>query len=72
MRALYFMLNSEYGHHVGPDKADVPSCASIWVRPFTSPLALATVGPMNMTRSAGERGEDNKENGNKEHERSRG
>lgn len=74
VRKLNVILNSEYHHHVGPDKAGVPSCASICVSPFTSrSRPPATVGPMNMTRSAGgghggSREEDNKENGNKEHE----
>ena len=36
VRELNVILNSEYHHHVGPDKAGVPSCASICVSPFTS------------------------------------
>ena len=57
----------EYLHHVGSDKADVPSCASICVR-VHSPLAT----PGNCwshEHDMGERGGgDNKENENKEHE----
>ena len=70
-----FLFHVEYCHHVGPDKAPGPlprQYASVH-----SPLAaalLATVGPMNMTRrdQRERRGEDNKENGNKEHEQTRG
>ena len=43
------------------------------VRNFENNIgARRTPCPMNMTRSSREQGEDNKENGNKEHERSRG